>query len=194
MPSYTLNLFCNEPRIAEQYRSWKPAHEGDVGFNLLFTSNVTVPAKAISFEIKLGVFCDLRADTAQSSQSPVQSFPQISARSSAFFVYPRSSMGKNTPLRLCNSVGIIDAGYRGEIAVYVDNVSDAAIHLFAGKSLFQICTPELSQQLTCNVVDSLEILAPTTRGEAGFGSTDASLTSRPIYEEVPEGTLSLKVA
>lgn len=180
MSTYTLNLYCNEPRIAEQYRSWKPAHEGDVGFNVLFVSNVTVPAKAISFEIKLGIFCDLRAEGAQSS-----------AKSSAFFLYPRSSMGKNTPLRLCNSVGIIDAGYRGEITVYVDNVSDAAIHLFAGKSLFQICTPELSQNLTCKVVDSLEILAPTTRGEAGFGSTDVPRTARPIYEEVPEGTLQM---
>jgi dUTPase len=31
----------------------------------------------------------------------------------AYYLYPRSSMGSKTPLRLSNSVGIIDAGYRG---------------------------------------------------------------------------------
>ena len=31
-------------------------------------------------------------------------------------------MGLRTPLRLANSVGIIDAGYRGNICAVVDNI------------------------------------------------------------------------
>ena len=36
---------------------------------------------------------------------------------------PRSSISK-TPLRLANAVGLIDAGYRGEIMAAVDNIKD----------------------------------------------------------------------
>ena len=32
----------------------------------------------------------------------------------SYYLYPRSSISK-TPLRMSNSTGIIDAGYRGEI-------------------------------------------------------------------------------
>jgi dUTP pyrophosphatase len=38
-------------------------------------------------------------------------------------MYPRSSIG-NTPLRLSNSVGIIDRDYIGNIIAKVDNMSD----------------------------------------------------------------------
>lgn len=38
---------------------------------------------------------------------------------SAYYLYPRSSISK-TPLRMANSVGIIDSGYRGSIMAKVD--------------------------------------------------------------------------
>jgi len=38
---------------------------------------------------------------------------------SAYYLYPRSSISK-TPLRMANSVGIIDSGYRGNIMAKVD--------------------------------------------------------------------------
>lgn len=38
---------------------------------------------------------------------------------SAYYLYPRSSISK-TPLRMANSVGIIDSGYRGKIMAKVD--------------------------------------------------------------------------
>lgn len=38
-------------------------------------------------------------------------------------VRPRSGISKNTPLRMANCVGTIDAGYRGEIGVIFHNVS-----------------------------------------------------------------------
>ena len=48
----------------------------------------------------------------------------FNGKPTAYYLYPRSSMGSKTPLRLSNSVGIIDAGYRGNIIGVVDNISD----------------------------------------------------------------------
>ena len=42
----------------------------------------------------------------------------------SYMLVPRSSISK-TPLRMANSIGIIDAGYRGEIMAAVDNISKA---------------------------------------------------------------------
>lgn len=38
-------------------------------------------------------------------------------------VRPRSGVGANTKLRISNSPGTVDAGYRGEICVLLDNIS-----------------------------------------------------------------------
>ena len=54
-----------------------------------------------------------------------------------YYLYPRSSISK-TPLRLCNSVGIIDAGYRGNIMAFVDNIDE---DYDLGTRLFQLCDP-----------------------------------------------------
>ena len=47
-------------------------------------------------------------------------------------ILPRSSIGAKTPLRLSNSVGLIDSGYRGEIGVLYDNTSDEPYTINAG--------------------------------------------------------------
>jgi dUTP pyrophosphatase len=39
-----------------------------------------------------------------------------------FYIYPRSSTGSKTTLRLANSVGIIDSGYRGDLMAVFDCV------------------------------------------------------------------------
>lgn len=39
-------------------------------------------------------------------------------------VRPRSGLSFNTPLRICNAPGTIDAGYRDEIGIIVQNTSD----------------------------------------------------------------------
>jgi len=39
------------------------------------------------------------------------------------FVAPRSGISANTPLRIANSPGTIDSGYRGEIGIIVSNTS-----------------------------------------------------------------------
>ena len=50
---------------------------------------------------------------------------------------PRSSISK-TPPRLCNAIGLIDAGYRGEIMAAVDNIKQESYEVEKGQRLFQL--------------------------------------------------------
>ncbi|MDT8900910.1 dUTP diphosphatase [Anaeroselena agilis] len=43
-------------------------------------------------------------------------------------VYPRSGVSLKTPLRLANSVGIIDSDYRGEVAILLTNTASRSQH------------------------------------------------------------------
>lgn len=81
-----------------------------------------------------------------------------------YYLYARSSIAK-TGLRLANSVGIIDSGYRGNIMAYFDVIKNDTIEVH--QRLVQICAPDLGP-FKVELVDSLD---DTERGEGGFGST-----------------------
>lgn len=112
-----------------------------------------------------------------------------------YYMYPRSSMGSKTPLRLSNSVGIIDAGYRGNLMGIVDNLGNKEINLPEeywrgillnekdenykksgsykiknGERLFQIC-PLGIYPIYPILVDGANELGETVRGIGGLGST-----------------------
>ena len=96
---------------------------------------------------------------------------------SAYYLYPRSSISK-TPLRLANSVGIIDSGYRGNLIAKLDNSGYHKTGIHAkdfetnnGDKYVQICMPDLSP-FTVTLVDNIEALGQTERGDGGFGSTN----------------------
>lgn len=82
-------------------------------------------------------------------------------------ILPRSSMGAKTPLRLSNSVGLIDSGYRGELGVLYDNTSDEPYEIKAGDRIAQLLVMP-SYRFQAKVVD---ILADSDRGETGFGDS-----------------------
>ena len=85
-----------------------------------------------------------------------------------FYMYPRSSLSK-TPLRLANSVGIIDAGYRGHLIGVFDATKNVGVCEY--DRLVQICAPGLIP-IYVEVVDSEDMLGEMTRrGDGGFGST-----------------------
>ena len=85
-----------------------------------------------------------------------------------YYLYPRSSTGSKTPLRMCNSVGIIDSGYRGCIKVYFDNINTKNFNIEKGNRYCQICPPSLDYPIKVVIVDKLEI---TERCDKGFGSS-----------------------
>lgn len=89
-----------------------------------------------------------------------------------YYLYPRSSTGTKTPLRLSNSVGIIDSGYRGNITAVFDNVGSSPFTIEQYQRLVQICPPNLSYPFVVTLVSSVhELSGETTRGSGGFGST-----------------------
>ena len=130
----------------------------DSGFDLFCPYEVTVPAGEtvwVNLEIKCAAW-DL----------PSVYAGKIIKKPLAYYVYPRSSISK-TPLRLANSVGIIDSGYRGTLKLALDNIKKKDYTIQAGQRLAQICAGNL-QPFTVSLCDTLD---KTDRGEGGFGST-----------------------
>nr|QFG73669.1 MAG: dUTPase [Megaviridae environmental sample] len=83
-----------------------------------------------------------------------------------YYLYPRSSIAK-TPLRMANSVGIIDWGYRGNIIAKFHNTSNEEYVVEAGTRLVQLCSHDLTP-IDIDIVDNVE---DSIRGDGGFGST-----------------------
>ncbi len=93
-----------------------------------------------------------------------------------YYMYPRSSLSK-TQLRLANSTGIIDAGYRGHLMGMFDVVNiktHSADADYFGKKYdryLQICAPGLVPIIVDVVNTKEELGEETIRGAGGFGST-----------------------
>ena len=149
-----LKIKANNQAVSELYVNHTSYHEGDSGLDLFVPEDVVIPAGAISCMINLSISCEAFPD--KDKQHNI-----------SYYLYPRSSMGAKTPLRLSNSVGIIDAGYRGNIIACVDNIKHIAFKIEKGTRLFQICGPTL-EPITFRLVEEL---SNTQRGSGGFGST-----------------------
>ena len=91
----------------------------------------------------------------------------VRKRPCAFYLYPRSSISK-TGLRLANSVGIIDSGYRGNLLAALDCYQKDE-EITKGMRLVQLCTPDLQPISKVRIVE--EHIGETERGTGGFGST-----------------------
>lgn len=121
-------------------------HDGDAGLDLYVLENLTFgPGETKA--IKLGICCE----------------PEDGR---AYYLFPRSSISK-TPLRMANSIGLIDGGYRGEIMAMCDNIKNISYTVEKGHRLFQLVATD-SSPIHYELVESL---SETTRGADGFGST-----------------------
>lgn len=89
-----------------------------------------------------------------------------------YYMHPRSSLSK-TSLRLANSTGIIDSGYRGHIIGMFD-VMNSNCNISQYERLVQICAPSLVPILVEVVETKEELGEKTQRGDGGFGSTGKS--------------------
>jgi dUTP pyrophosphatase len=85
--------------------------------------------------------------------------------SRAYWLTPRSSISK-TPWRLANSMGLIDATYRGVLIAALDGPEDPV----PGTRLVQLTAADLVPWTEVRVVAELPGPA-TVRGAGGFGST-----------------------
>ena len=121
-------------------------HDGDAGLDLFIVHQQTIVAGDSTF-IHLQIACE-------------------NIEGAPYLIIPRSSISK-TPLRLSNSIGLIDPGYRGEIMAAVDNIKNEDYTVNPGQRLFQLLAMDGSS-IQYTLVDEL---SKTTRGKGGFGST-----------------------
>ena len=121
-------------------------HKGDAGLDLYILKDQTIKAGE-TVKIKLGISCE-----------------NIDGK--GYLLFPRSSISK-TPLRLANSIGLIDWGYRGEIMAVCDNIKDYDFSISKGDRLFQIVSSDMSS-IEFEIANELSV---TTRVSGGFGST-----------------------
>ena len=134
------------PRAKEYYKNHGHFHRGDAGLDLYIIENILfMPGETKT--IKLGIICE-------------------PADGNAYYLLPRSSISK-TPLRMANSIGLIDGGYRGEIMAVCDNIKNIEYKLNRGQRLFQVVSAN-SSPIEYEIRDEL---TTTTRGDGGFGST-----------------------
>jgi dUTP pyrophosphatase len=82
-------------------------------------------------------------------------------------IYPRSGLGHKHGIVLGNSVGIIDADYRGQIFVSLRNQSQKSYTITPGVRIAQLVIMPIYRPIWQHV----DSLPDTTRGSGGFGST-----------------------
>jgi len=179
-----LNIYLNnqDKSLLQQYQDAVNTHNNkvlvdpypDAGFDIFVVNDIlTLPGKLnyIDFELKC-------------SAKMYYDFGSTSINT-GFYMYPRSSLSK-TNLRLANSVGIIDSGYRGNligafdcsplpVPLYNTASGDSKLSQYCVKKynrLTQICAPGLVPIFVILVDSESDLGSETTRGERGFGSTN----------------------
>ena len=161
--SNTLLIKPENENVKSYYKNHSSYNKGDSGLDLFVPEDIEVKCGETVF-VDLQIKCELL---------------DKENKNISYYLYPRSSISK-TPLILANSVGIIDAGYRGNIKAavkyipsYDDIKSDeGSIYIIKkGTRLFQLCSPDL-KELKFKLSNTL---SETSRGEGGFGSTGITI-------------------
>ncbi len=132
--------------VKQMYENHGHFHDGDAGLDLFVINEQTIRAGESTL-IHLQISCE-------------------NMENQPYLIMPRSSIAK-TPLRLSNSIGLIDGGYRGEIMAAVDNIKTEDYTVEPGQRLFQLVAMD-GASIHFELVDEL---SETTRGSGGFGST-----------------------
>jgi len=158
---YQLNIKISKKEINDNifnyYSSFINHHNGDSGIDLITIDDIIPGIEPFSVEtIDFQIQCEM-------IDLETNNF-------TSYYLVPRSSISK-TNLIMTNSIGIIDAGYRGNIMAKVRNMSLNTENIKKNTCLFQIISPDL-KPIKVNIVDELSI---TTRDDGGFGSTNINL-------------------
>lgn len=164
--TFLIKPIGNYANIAKEfYSNHNTFHDDDAGLDLFCLEDLVIPPRAYSVKMPFGISLEAYYDTNEITYYGYLGYKNV--KPTGFYIYPRSSTGSKTPIRLANSVGIIDAGYRGEIVAILDNLSDEPFVMKKGERYFQICSPTLSP-IKFHMVEQL---SQTKRGEGGLGST-----------------------
>ena len=141
-----INIKILDSKAKSFYTNHGHFHDGDAGLDLYVIQDIQFEPMETKL-IKLGISCEPKDGK-------------------AYYLLPRSSISK-TPLRMSNSIGLIDGGYRGEIMASCDNIKNFNFKIEKGQRLFQLVAVD-SSPISYRIVNDL---SETTRGKGGFGST-----------------------
>ena len=126
------------------------ANADDAGVDLYSKEDVVIPAGAKGFLVKTGIRVELE-------------------KGYELQIRPKSGNSIKTPIRVI--LGTVDSGYRGEIAVILDNLANEDFKLSKDKAVAQAVlnyVPKIKFKI-------VEELSDTDRGQGGFGSSGRGL-------------------
>ena len=136
------------PEAVERGIEFKAPRVGDAGFDLPALETCELPGKALTL-VRTGVHVAIPEGWVG-------------------LIRDRSSLAMRG---LATVAGVIDASYRGEVKVAIQNLSETPIRFTPGDRIAQlVVVPHLIVEQFTPVSD-LKDLGSTARGVAGFGST-----------------------
>lgn len=154
---YIFRIIPNNEEVAQMYKNHTHYNEGDSGLDLFCVEDVEIK-KGETKKIKFDISCEMiQVDKDDNYVKNV-----------SYWLLPRSSIIK-TPLRLANSIGLIDAHYQNNIMAFVDNVKTFDYSVEKGTRLFQIATGDLTPISKIEVVN--KFLNENKNRGGGYGST-----------------------
>lgn len=126
------------------------AYKGDAGYDLYaFNQYIIKPGETI--KVATGIILEI----------PEGYYMEI---------VPRSGISYKTMLRIANSPGIIDSGYRGEVMVLMNNISTDPFNIYTinrGDKIAQM----ILRKLEFYELQEAEVLSESERSNRGFGSS-----------------------
>ena len=124
------------------------AHPGeDLGYDLYSAETLAIPARG-HYIVSTGISIEL----------------DIDGKPAGALVRDKSSLAAR---RLICTAGVIDAGYRGEIRIVMENLGDALAEIHQGDKIANL----IPYPVLTSPVEVVEELAATGRNSGGFGSS-----------------------
>jgi dUTP pyrophosphatase len=124
------------------------AHPGeDLGYDIYSAETVTIPARGHHI-VSTGISIEL----------------DIDGRPAGALIRDKSSMAAR---RVICTAGVIDAGYRGEVRIVMENLADQAAEIHAGDKIANL----IPYPVYTGTVEVVEELAVSSRNAGGFGSS-----------------------
>ena len=134
---------------------------------------LTETAKLPEYQSPASAGCDLHADISapitigagERMLIPTGIAIEPASNNVGIFLFARSGLASKHGITLSNSVGVVDADYRGEIKLSLVNLSDVPYTLTPGERVAQLVVMPVIRA----TFSEADTLGDTQRGEGGFG-------------------------
>ena len=135
--------------LSPQAKAPTVAHPGeDLGYDIYSAVTMTIPARGHAV-VSTGVAIECSSPSGEKMGALLRDKSSMAAR------------------RLVLTGGVIDAGYRGEIRVLMENLGDAPAEIRAGDKIANL----IPYPVLTSKVEVVEELTDSRRHAGGFGST-----------------------